>query len=213
MVHKAIEVACHKFQNFFDIEATVVKIYGYFKHITVRNTRLQQFSSNDDDDEIKLLGYSNTRFIGFKKCIDRIIQNFSLLKEFFENESDPPVTVLKFFDHQLSKLFLIFIRDQCELFESTIKAMEGIQVLGYEVAKAVKWLLDQIESRKGEEYVSLDFEREMNVVQLQLPFDDTILVKVGKEVKKVNVCVNEGYLKERFDRFYGNYFFRVVMIR
>lgn len=31
-----------------------------------------------------------TRFIGFKKCIDRIIQNFSLLKEFFENESDPP---------------------------------------------------------------------------------------------------------------------------
>lgn len=119
------------------------------------------------------------------------------------------MTVLKFFDHQLSKLFLIFIRDQCELFESTIKAMEGIQVLGYEVAKAVKWLLDQIESRKEEEYASLDFEREMNVVQLQLPFDDTILVKVGREVKKVDVCVNEEYLKERFDLFYGNYCFRI----
>lgn len=78
LIHKAIETACDKFQSFFDIEAIVVKIYGYFKHITVRNSRLQQLFSGDVSDEVKLLGYSNTRFIGFKNCIDRIIQNFSL---------------------------------------------------------------------------------------------------------------------------------------
>ena len=31
LVHKAIETACHTFQSFYDIEATVVKIYGYFQ--------------------------------------------------------------------------------------------------------------------------------------------------------------------------------------
>lgn len=208
LVHKAIEIACHKFQSFFDIEAIVVKIYGYFKHITVRNTRLQQLFSDDDDSEIKLLGYSNTRFIGFKKCIDRIIEHFSLLKAFFEDENDAPLQVLKFFDHQLSKLFLIFVRDQCALFESTIKAMEGSQVLGFEVAKAVKWLLDQIESRQEEEYASFDLQREMDVVKSQLPFKDTISVKRGKEkTQNVEVMVNEEYLKETFDRFYGKIIF------
>lgn len=59
----AIEQACHKFQSHFDIEATVVNIYGYFENITVRNTRLQQMYSINVADDVKLLGYSNTRFL------------------------------------------------------------------------------------------------------------------------------------------------------
>lgn len=203
LIHKAIETACDQFQPIFDIEAIAVKIYGYFKHITVRNSRLQQLFSGDD--EVKLLGYSNTRFIGFKNCIDRIIENFSLLKTFFEGEKDAPIKVLQFFDHQLSKLLLIFVRDQCCLFESAIKSIEGKDVTGFEAAKSVMWLLNQIESRQEEKYASFDFQREMDKVTPQLPFTETILVKKDKGTQNQQIEVNELYLEEIFSRFYGNY--------
>lgn len=195
------------FNIFFDIEAIAVKIYGYFKHITVRNTRLQDLFSGDDADvdEVKLLGYSNTRFIGLKNCINRIIIYFDLLKEFFENEKDAPPNVIKFFDHQLSKLLLIFVRDQCGLFESTITSIEGREIIGYEAATSVNWLIRQIESRRDEKYASFEFQREMDKVQLQLPFVDTILVKKGKTTQNEQVTVNDEYLEEMFFRFYGNY--------
>lgn len=112
MAHKAIERACRQFQQHSDIEATVVKIYGYFKHITVRNTRLQQLYSGDED-QIKLLGYSNTRFLGMKNCISRILKHFDLLKAYFtEEENDAPIDLIRFFEHKLAKILLIFVHDQ-----------------------------------------------------------------------------------------------------
>lgn len=206
LFHKAIEKACHVFQSFFDVEAVVVKIFGYFNHITVRDTRLQQLFSEDGSNEIKLLGYSNTRFIGFKGCISRIIENFDLLKTFFENEKDAPLLILKFFDHQLSKILLVFVRDQCQLFESAIKSVEGDRTSGYEAAKAIHQLLDRIEARKEEQFCSIDFERELDKIEPLLPFSDTILVKQGNSVKNVTVLVDEPYLKNIFNQFYGSNF-------
>lgn len=98
LVHKSIEKACHQFQFFFDIEAVVVKIYTYFKNISVRNTRLQQMFSDNVADEVRLLGFSNTRFVGFKNCIQRIIDHFDLLKAFFLNDEidDAPLSLIQF---------------------------------------------------------------------------------------------------------------------
>lgn len=83
LAHNSIQNACHKFQSFFDVEASVINIYNYFKLNTVRNTRLQKFYSIEADDEIKLLGYASTRFLGLEKCIDRVVENFDLLQGFF----------------------------------------------------------------------------------------------------------------------------------
>lgn len=205
IVHTTADTACHKFQSFFDIEAIVVKIYSYFKHITARNTKLQQLFSNDVTDQIKLLGYSNTRFIGFKGCIDRILKYFDALSEYFGNEDDAPLQLLQFFNHKLSKLLLIFVRDQCHLFESTIKSIEGSSITAFEAAKSLKWLLEQIESRREEKYESFDLQCEMEQLSPELPFNDTILVRNGKRAQFEQITVDESYLQEMFSRFYGKY--------
>lgn len=203
LIHKAIEKACHTFQSFYDIEAVVVKIFGYFKHITVRNTRLQRLFSEDGSDEIKLLGYANTRFLGFKDCISRIIDCFDVLKTFFEGEKDAPLSILKFLDHQFAKIFLIFVRDQCQLFENAVKSVEGDSTSAFEAAKSIKNLLNQIEIRKEENFSSIQFQQELDKVLPMLPFTDVINVKKGKKVENETVLVNEPYLRARFDHFYG----------
>lgn len=206
LAHKSIEQACHKFQQHFDIEAIIVKIYGYFKHITVRNTRLQELCS-DDEDIIKLLGYSNTRFIGMKNCIGRILKYYELLKTFFtEEEEEAPIDLVRFFEHKLSKMLLIFVHDQCQLFEKHIKAIEGNDVSGYEACKNMKHLVEEIESRKEENFESVEFAHEMVHLIDVLPFQDTIMTKKRNGVQYTEVMVDLPYLKEMFHRFYGNLF-------
>lgn len=204
LVHKAIENACHQFQPFFDMEATVVKIYGYFSKETVRNTRLQHLNSIEAEDEIKLLGYANTRFLGLCQCTDRIIKNFNVLKEFFSTEKGAPLQIIRLFDHQLARLLLIFIRDECRHFETTIRMIEGTNVSGYEASKAIYALRDQIQIRKEEGFFSLDYQREQaNIVEL-LPFTDTVLTKKGKNAEYTQIEVNDEYLTKMVHNFYGN---------
>lgn len=204
LAHKAIEKACHKFQPHFDIEAIVVKIYGYFKNITVRNTRLRQLYS-DDEDDIKLLGYSNTRFIGLKNCIGRILQYFDLLKDFFLNdeEDDAPIQLIRFFGHELAKVLLIFVYDQCKQFEKSIKQMEGSNVSGFEAAKQMKLLVQEIQSRRDEKFESLDLQQEMANLVDQLPFSDTITTKKNKKAEQTEVLIDLPYLQGMFQRFHG----------
>lgn len=124
LTHNSMQYACRKCQPFFDIEAIVINIYNYFKLNTVRNTRLQHMRSADTDDDIKLLGYASTRFLGLTKCIQRIVKYFDTLQEFFLSETDTSVALERFFEHPLSKLILIFIRDECNHFETTVRCME-----------------------------------------------------------------------------------------
>lgn len=205
LAHKSIEISCHKFQTFFDIEATVVNIYSHFKRNTVRNTRLQRMSSEDASDEIKLLGYSNTRFLGLQKCTSRIVDNFDVLKQFFTTEADVPIGLVHFFEHPLAKLLLIFVHDECVQFEKTIRCIESSHITGYETAKAIYSLVDQIRNRKNEGFMSYNVQEELTklVDAKQLPFVGSILVKTGGKSHRVEVTVDEQYVKDMTQRFYG----------
>lgn len=205
LAHKSIENSCHKFQTFFDIEATVVNIYNHFSKHTVRNTRLQRMNSDDAAEEIKLLGYTNTRFLGFQKCITRIVDNFDLLKEFFTSADDAPITLANFFEHPLAKWLLIFIHDECTPFENTIRKIEFSDISGYESAKAIYSLIDQIRNRKDERFMSYNCREELAAIvdAKKLPFVDSILVKNGRRSQRVEVTVDEQYIKSMTQRFYG----------
>lgn len=115
------------------------------------------------------------------------------------------MSVLKFFDHQLAKLLLIFVRDQCELFENTIKSVEGDRISAYEAAKSIQQLLNQIETRRDEQFSSLEFQREFDRVELMIPFEDVIAVKRGRSVINETVYVDDFYVKDMFNRFHGNF--------
>lgn len=142
-----------------------------------------------------------------KNCIGRILKNYELLKTFFtEEEEEPPIDLVRFFEHKLSKMLLIFVHDQCQLFEKHIKLIEGNDVSGYEACKNMKHLVEEIESRKEENFESVEFAHEMvNLIDV-LPFQDTIMTKKRDGVQYTDVMVDLPYLKEMFHRFYGNLF-------
>lgn len=204
LAHKSIEKACDRFQSFFDIEAIVVNIYNHFKTSTTRNTRLQQLV-DPDDVELKLLGYANTRFIGFRGCIDRIIKNFDILKTFFENETDAPNSVNRFFDHQLAKLILIFVRDQCEYFESVVRSTEGTHVCGYEAAQTIFSFCASIRQRMDEKFTSIDFQEELKKNSKDFPFTDTVLNKVGKRNVAEEIHIDSQYIDDMIHRFQSKF--------
>lgn len=204
LIHKSIENACHKFQTFYDIEAKVVSIYNYFSKNTVRNTRLQRMNPEDADEEIKLLGYANTSFLGLQKCTLRIVENFEVLKQFFTTEEDSPIALQNFFEHPLAKLLLIFVHDECVQFEKTIRCIESSDITGYEAAKAIYSLVDQIRSRKEEGYISYNVQEELtNLIDAKkFPFNDTILVKISGRSQRVDVTVDEQYVMDMIKGFY-----------
>lgn len=204
LAHKGAEKACDQFQPFFDIEATVVNIYNHFKTSTTRNTRLQQLV-DPDDVELKLLGYAKTRFIGFKGCIDRIIDNFDTLKTFFANETDAPISINRFFDHQLSKLILIFVRDQCEYFESVIRSLEGAHVCGYEAAQTILSFCTSIRQRMDEKFTSMEFQEELKKISKGFPFTDTVLKKVRNRNVAEEIRIDSKYIDDMVYRFQGNF--------
>lgn len=180
----------------------MVNTYNYFKTSTVRNSRLQHLAN----DDLKLLGYANTRFLAFRKWIDRIIDNFDVLQTFFENERDALITLVRFFDHQLAKLMLIFVRDQCRYFESAIGAMEGSHISGYEACQAIFTLCKSIQERINVGFKSLFLERELPLISESFPFTDTVLIKVGKRSQHQEVHVDEQYIEEMIQRFQSNFF-------
>lgn len=156
--------------------------------------------------EVKLLGYANTRFIGFYGCINRIVQHFDDLKTFFNNEIDTPDSLKHFFDKPLAKLLLIFVRDQCEYFESLIKSLEGEHVSGYEAAQKIFSLCSSIRQLMEVKFTSLEFQEELDNISEELPFNDTVLEKVGKRNVSKEICVDTQYIDDMVQRFQGKIF-------
>lgn len=112
---------------------------------------------------------------------------------------------MRFFDHQLAKLLLIFVRDQCKYFETAIRRMEGSHVSAYEAAQSVFSLCSSIRERMEEKFTSFEFQHEMVNVAEGLPFTDTVLKKNGKRVIHEQVTVNEEYIDEIIQRFQSSF--------
>lgn len=103
----------------------------HFSLYTVRVTRFKEICDEAGIRYQTLLGYGNTRFSAFRGCIDRIISQFDALKIYFTQSDDSDSELYDFFSYPASKLVLIFVRDQCALFEVAIKKIEGNEVTGF----------------------------------------------------------------------------------
>lgn len=127
----------------------------------------------------KLLGYGATRFLAFKGCIDRILSQFEALKTYFtdpEEKASPPKLQV-FFGCSIAKLLLIFIRDQCQIFEDSIKKLEGDVVTAFDALEIMNQLKLVVESRLKDNFQSSAFRNELETVQELLPYTFTILKK------------------------------------
>lgn len=200
ITHNTVDYAVGRIE-LFDIEAIVVKIYKHFSQHTVRVTRLKNICDDFGIEYEKLLGYGATRFLAFKGCIDRIISQFEVLKSFFTDpEEKCPPKLKSFFDCPIAKLLLIFVRDQCHIFEDSIKKLEGDAVTGFDALEIMNQLKLVVECRLKDNFQSTAFRNELEIVQELLPFKFTILEK--KKGDNLGIDIDDEYLMDIFEQFH-----------
>lgn len=119
IVHNTLKAACDGMP--FDVEMIVVTIYSHFYLYTVRVAKLQEFCDSVEEEYQKLLGYSKTRFLALLPAIDSILRIYEGLKEYFLNTPNSPLVLKNFFLEPLSKIWLLFLKDQVRIHYSFIQ--------------------------------------------------------------------------------------------
>lgn len=205
LLHNTIQNACNAL-DVFNIEAMVVKIYKYFYRNTVRVTRLKEICDSSNIEYLRLLEYGKTRFLAMKKCIERIIAMFDVLKSFFLNPQEKNVSekLIQFFNAPIAKLLLIFVHDECELFEGTITQLEGDHVAGFEAFGTVNKLKNIIQAQADDHYRSYEFREENRTIKENLPFRMTLKDKKGTAVE---TCIDQHYIDQLIKKFRGRSMF------
>lgn len=208
LLHNTSQNACNGI-DIFNVEAIVVKIYKHFQRNTVRVTHLKEICDTTDIEFMELLGYGKTRFLAFRKCIARIIYLFDVLKSFFldPKEKNVPRKLKQFFKCPIAKLLLIFVRDQSDLFEETLKKMEGDHVAGFDAARIVFQLKNAIEVQNDDRFCSYDLREEKKKTKKQLPFKMTLLDEEGDEVV---TNINPRYIENLFAKFHSECFGQIL---
>lgn len=112
MAHLAISRACLKLPR--SIEDLVRNVGSHFSRSPMRNERLREFQSFFKTDIHKILKPAITRWLSLKQCVDRILEQFQPLKEYFTELlfEDPSLTtdeILSTMNNQFTKIYLEFM--------------------------------------------------------------------------------------------------------
>lgn len=137
----------------------------------------------------------------FQTCIDRIIALFEPLKTFFLDEDNSQPTLNRFFGCPIAKLLLIFIRDECQIFEESIEKMEGDIVTGFTAFEIMNQLKTSAEGRLDDGFKSSAFRNELKSItdSKSIPFDFPLLKKRGNDQR---ITIDNDYLNAIFDQFH-----------
>jgi hypothetical protein len=145
-----------------DIECFAVKVYKYFNIYTVR-VELKNFCDYAGNNYAKLLVRGNTRFLPLGPSIDRILSMHDGLCSCFLSQETYPVMSRKLFEDPCLKFCLSFAGNQKSTFQKYISLVEKVNISGTEVAKNIENLVNNLESRKSEVFVTTDVKKTENV--------------------------------------------------
>ena len=148
-VHHAIETLD------VDIESIIFKIYQYFHIYTVRTEELKGYCEFVDIEYKVLLSHSKTRWLSLFPGITRMIEMFPALKSFFLSQSKPPTIIKKFFENELSEIYLQHIQSLMSVFHSRIQEVERANNSVVEVLGCLKAVQNTLLERKSASFLPL----------------------------------------------------------
>src|SRR6218665_253268 len=107
-----------------DIESMIMKIYNYFSIYTVRTEQLKEYCEFVEVEYRQLLYHSKTRWLSLFPGIQRLLEMFPALKSFFLSQDKSPAVIRKFFENDLSELYLWHLHSVMSMFQSHIGEIE-----------------------------------------------------------------------------------------
>lgn len=168
----------------FDIEVIVVKIYKYFYIYTVRVSSLKEFCDTVEVEYRKMLTFSKTRFLSLMPAVERILQMFKPLKEYFASVECP--TILKeFFENPLGEIWFWFVHNTSFLFHQSILNIENDKICAIEASLEYFKLIDTLTHREKEIFLPTRVRELLS--KLQNDYHDNFSLQ-AKEF--YNYCIN-----------------------
>lgn len=93
IINNAVQHGCDILP--LDVESIIMKIYNYFSIYTVRTETLKEFCVEADTEYRQLLYHSKTRWLSLFPAIERILQLYEPLKDYFEHIEKPLILIKK----------------------------------------------------------------------------------------------------------------------
>lgn len=103
----------------------------------VREETFKQFCEAAGTEYQKLLGYSKTRWLALMPAVERVLQLFVPLKNYFLSIEKCPTVLKNFFECPTSDLWLLFVHSQSVTFHTAVLMIEGQNISAIEAAKGI----------------------------------------------------------------------------
>lgn len=152
IVHNAVQTAADGLP--IDIQLIIGKIYQHFHIYAARVEKLKSFCEFVQVEYKKLLGHCKTRWLSLLPAIERVLDVFPALKSYFLSLDKCPITLKNFFENPLSFITLQFLSGQLRIFSNCILFIETESVTIIEVADKINILLNKLEARKSERFLT-----------------------------------------------------------
>ena len=168
ITHNAAKHGCQMLE--INFESLAVNLFNHFKIHAVRTATFKSVCDELDCVFMPLKSHSGTRFLSLNPAINRIIQMFEPLSEYFLSLSQCPPSIRCFFQNAKSKFWLVFIEYQTKSFNSAIEKMERSTTSSFEAAKELRILKLKIQNRMRLNYLPHEAEAEnqkLNFIQQQ----------------------------------------------
>ncbi len=132
IVHNVLSHAVSK-TGPIDLENVVVKMHYHFHIFSQRQEKFKEFCELVDCSVRPILNHCHTRWLSIYPCVERILQLYDALKEYFLTEKNVPLVLLNFFTQDESYFRLLFIEPQLKLCHDILQVIQGEDLAAIEI--------------------------------------------------------------------------------
>lgn len=138
-----------------DIESVIYKVYQHFSIYTVRTEALKEYCDFVDINYKKLLSHSATRWLSLYPGLTRLLQMYPALKSYFLSIEKPPVALKKFFENEVTELYLWHLQSVVCIFHETVAKIERSKNSVIEILECLFSVGNILKNRQSQQFVSI----------------------------------------------------------
>ena len=150
----------------------------------MRTEALKKFCLEAAEQYMPLVKHSSTRFLSLLPAMNRIIDLYEPLKKYFGTTEKVPNTISTFFSNTEGKFWLLFVANQLENFNTSIKQMERKNSTSFESNFELSKLKEKIINRQKFRFIPKEARDELTkrseneqveIMEKVVEFYDTII--------------------------------------
>lgn len=179
MIHLSASKACLKLPR--SVEDLLRNVGSHFSRSHSRQTKYKEFQEFFQVEIHKILSPCTTRWLSLKACVDRVLEQFPALKEYFRlvNFEDPSKTselIYSTMENSFSIIYLEFMSYSLGLLTNFNTLFQGEGPLLHSLKPEVEKLLKTVSMN----FMSIEYKRNLdsiinvspNMLQYYLPLND-----------------------------------------